>query len=136
VTLPCLGIRVLDASLSSVNDSPVSRSITFMLRRSVSRTARDKKRSAAALKADAISRSLLGRRVLGRLKACEITQAMAAKVVADAATQMSRLANGNFVEFSADRLVGILLRLGSDVTLTIKHASRLGWRGRSTFRVV
>jgi predicted XRE-type DNA-binding protein len=101
-----------------------------------SRTAGKARRAAAVLKGDAISRTLLGREVQGRLKAFGLTQTMAAKIVDDAATQMSRLANGHYIEFSADRLVKMLLRLGSDVTVTIKHAQRLGRRGRSRVRVV
>ena len=64
------------------------------------------------------------------------TRAMAAKIVDDAATQINRLTNGHFIEFSADRLVCMLLRLGSDVTVTIKHATRLGRRGRARVRTV
>jgi hypothetical protein len=44
---------------------------------------------------------------------------------------MSRLMNGHFAEFSADRLVKMLLRLGSDVTVTVKHARKLGRRGKA-----
>lgn len=90
--------------------------------------------NAAALKRDSISRTLLAREVQRRLKAFGLTQTMAAKIVDDAATQMSRLMNGHFAEFSADRLVRMLLRLGSDVTVTIKHAGRLGRRGRARIR--
>jgi predicted XRE-type DNA-binding protein len=100
-----------------------------------SRTAGKARRASAALKGDAISRTILGRQVQGRLKAFGLTQAMAASIVDDAATQMSRLANGHYIEFSADRLVKMLLRLGSDVTVTIKHARSLGRRGRSRVRV-
>jgi hypothetical protein len=43
---------------------------------------------------------------------------------------MSRLMTGYFGDFSADRMVGMLLALGSDVTITIRHAARLGRRGK------
>ena len=92
------------------------------------------RQAAASLKRDAISRTLLGRAVHSRLKAFGLTQAMAAKIVNDASTQINRLMNGHFIEFSADRLVRMLLRLGSDVTVTIKHAPRLGRRGRARVR--
>jgi predicted XRE-type DNA-binding protein len=93
-------------------------------------------KAAASLRRDAISRTLLAKQVQGRLKAYGLSQTMAAKIVDDAATQMSRLMNGHFAEFSADRLVKMLLRLGSDVTLTIKHASKLGRRGKSRIKIV
>lgn len=54
----------------------------------------------------------------------------AAVVVGDAATQLSRLMTGHFGDFSADRLVKMLLRLGSDVTINLRHARRRGRRGR------
>ncbi len=92
--------------------------------------------NAASLRRDAISRTLLAKQVQGRLRAFGLSQTMAAKIVDDAATQMSRLMNGHFAEFSADRLVKMLLRLGSDVTVTIRHSRRLGRRGKSRVRVV
>jgi len=91
-------------------------------------------KAAASLKRDAISRTLLARAVQSRLKAFGLTQTRAAKIVDDAATQMSRLMNGHFAEFSADRLVRMLLRLGSNVTVTIKHSACLGRRGRARIR--
>jgi predicted XRE-type DNA-binding protein len=93
-------------------------------------------KAAASLRRDAISRTLLAKQVQGRLKAYGLSQTMAAKIVDDAATQMSRLMNGHFAEFSADRLVKMLLRLGSDVTLTVKHAAKLGRRGKSRIKIV
>ena len=93
-------------------------------------------KAAASLRRDAISRTLLAKQVQGRLKAFGLSQTMAAKIVDDAATQMSRLMNGHFAEFSADRLVKMLLRLGSDVTVTIKHSSKLGRRGKSHIKTV
>ena len=98
------------------------------------RRKRSPRQAATSLKRDAISRTLLGREVQSRLKAFGLNQAMAAKIVDDATTQINRLMNGHFVEFSADRLVRMLLRLGSDVTVTIKHAPRLGRRGRALVR--
>lgn len=94
------------------------------------------RKAAASLRRDAISRTLLAKQVQGRLKAFGLSQTMAAKIVDDAATQMSRLMNGHFAEFSADRLVKMLLRLGSDVTVTIRHAPRLGRRGKARIRTV
>lgn len=42
---------------------------------------------------------------------------------------------GHVTDFSADRLVKILTRLGSDVTIVIRHPARLGRRGRVGFKV-
>lgn len=94
------------------------------------------RKAAASLRRDALSRTLLAKQVQNRIKAFGLTQTMAAKIVDDAATQMSRLMNGHFAEFSADRLVKMLLRLGSDVTVTVRHASRLGRRGKARIRTV
>src|SRR5262245_35744203 len=108
-----------------------------MPRKQRRKTAQNSARHAAAsLRRDALSRTLLAKQVQGRLKAFGLSQTMAAKIVDDAATQMSRLMNGHFAEFSADRLVKMLLRLGSDVTMTIKHAGKLGRRGKSRVKVL
>ena len=58
----------------------------------------------------------------------------AAIAVGDAASQMSRLMTGHITDFSADRLVKMLLRLGSDVTVTIRHPAGKG-KKRGTVRV-
>jgi len=54
----------------------------------------------------------------------------AAIIVRDAASQVSRLMTGHAYEFSSDRLIEWLTRLGTDVTLRIKHAKKLGRRGK------
>jgi predicted XRE-type DNA-binding protein len=85
---------------------------------------------AAALKRDTISRAVLARETQRQIERFGLSREVAAIVVRDAASQVSRLMTGHANEFSADRLVGWLTRLGSDVTITIRHAPRLGRRGK------
>jgi len=89
----------------------------------------------AASKRESIPRALLAREVQRRIEALGLSRNVAAIVVGDAASQMSRLMTGHTNEFSAERLVSFLSRLGSDVTITIHHARRLGRRGKVRVRV-
>ena len=79
---------------------------------------------------DAISRPLLVREVQRQIQRFGLTRELAGVVVGDAASQISRVMTGHYQEFSADRLAKMLLKLGSDVTITIRHASKLGRRGK------
>ena len=92
-----------------------------------------KKRATA--KRESIPRALLAREVQRRIEAFGLSRNVAAIVVGDAASQMSRLMTGHANEFSAERLVSFLVRLGSNVTITIEHARRLGRRGKVRVRV-
>lgn len=96
--------------------------------------AKKRKSTRSALAKDAIPRSILGREVQRRITAFDLSRDSAARIVNDAASQMSRLMTGHIEEFSADRLVKMLLRLGTDVDITLHHASRLGKRGRVTIK--
>ncbi|HJQ19334.1 MAG TPA: XRE family transcriptional regulator [Gemmatimonadaceae bacterium] len=84
----------------------------------------------AALAKDSIPRAALGRELQRRITTFGLSRDSAARIVDDAASQMSRLMTGHIEEFSADRLVKMLLRLGTDVDITLRHAGRLGKRGR------
>jgi predicted XRE-type DNA-binding protein len=79
---------------------------------------------------DAIPRTLVAREVQRQIERFGLSREAAGVVVGDAATQMSRLMTGHVREFSVDRLTKMLTRLGSDVTITIKHAPKLGRRGK------
>jgi predicted XRE-type DNA-binding protein len=79
---------------------------------------------------DTISRALLGRELQRQIRRFGLSRELAGVVVGDAASQMSRLMTSHFADFSADRMVKMLTRLGSDVTITISHAKRLGRRGK------
>ena len=97
--------------------------------------ARRKKATRSSLQHDSIPRVALGRELQSQITRFGLTQTAIGKIVNDAATQMSRLMTGHFNEFSADRMVRFLLRLGSDVTISIRHAKRLGRRGKVRVRV-
>jgi predicted XRE-type DNA-binding protein len=75
----------------------------------------------------------LAREVQHRIEQFGLSRAQAAVMAGDAATQISRLMTGHVSEFSADRLVRILLRLGSDVEIVVRHGRRLGKRGQVRF---
>ena len=78
----------------------------------------------------AIPRALLGREVQRRIDALGLSRDGAAKVVRDAASQMSRLMTGHFEDFSSDRLVMFLTRLGSDVDIVVRHGGNRRRRGK------
>lgn len=83
---------------------------------------------AQRLRNDVLSRRALGLQVIKRAKALGLNQAQLALVVDDAATQMSRLYNGHYEEFSAERLAGFLTKLGCRINMIVRHpkATRLG----------
>jgi predicted XRE-type DNA-binding protein len=98
--------------------------------RKASRKSKAKKTGRSALSRDSIPRALLGRELQRQIQRFGLSRELAAVAVGDASSQMSRLMTGHFTDFSADRLVKMLLRLGSNVTITIDHSRRLGRRGR------
>jgi predicted XRE-type DNA-binding protein len=75
-------------------------------------------------------RALMFDQVQKRISGLGLTRNDAAVVVKDAASQMSRLMTGHVNEFSTDRLVDFLLRLGSDVKITVRHPKKRGRMGR------
>ena len=79
---------------------------------------------------DAIPRSTLAKEVQRQINRFGLTREVAGFVLGDAATQVSRLMQGHVGEFSADRLVKMLTKLGSDVTITVRHSAKLGRRGK------
>ena len=101
-------------------------------RRKVRKTA--KKRATGSPRGN-IPRSVLAREVQRRIDKFGLSRNVAAIVIGDAATQVSRLMTGHANEFSADRLMGFLLRLGSDVTITIRHSPQLR-RGKIRVRLL
>jgi len=93
------------------------------------------RKPAASLRRDSIPRAKIAREVQRQIDKFGLSRELAGRVVDDAASQMSRLMRGHVGEFSADRLVKMLLRLGSSVTITIRHSRRLGLRGKVRIRV-
>lgn len=79
---------------------------------------------------DAIPRLDLARELQKRITDLGLSRNDAAVVVDDAASQMSRLMTGHITDFSADRLVKMLTRVGCDVTVTVRHGPRARKRGR------
>jgi predicted XRE-type DNA-binding protein len=101
----------------------------------VGRTAKKTKgKGGAALRNDSIPRSLLARELQKRITQLGLSRNDAAIAVGDAASQMSRLMTGHITDFSADRLVKMLLRLGSDVTIIVRHSSGMKKRGKVRVR--
>ena len=99
-------------------------------KRSRRRTAPRKKTAADK----GIPRVLLASVVQRQINRFGLSRNDASKVVRDAASQVSRMMTGHAFEFSSDRMVDWLTRLGSDVTITIRHARKLGRRGKVRIR--
>jgi predicted XRE-type DNA-binding protein len=59
-----------------------------------------------------------------RIAELQLSRNDAAAIVKDAASQMSRLMTGHVEEFSTDRLVDFLLRLGCDVRVMVNRRKR------------
>lgn len=72
------------------------------------------------LESDAIPRKQLAAELQRRIKYLGLNRNEAAAVVKDAASQMSRLMTGYITDFSADRIVKMLLRTGCDVHIAIR----------------
>lgn len=101
-----------------------------MARKASSRTRKKAVKRESPLKKDTISRQFLGRQLQRQINRFGLSRAKAGLIVKDAASQMSRLMTNHFEEFSADRLATMLTRLGSDITITVKHPRALGKKGR------
>lgn len=97
-----------------------------MARKAARRARKKTAKRVNPLKKDTISREFLGRQLQRQIDRFDLTRAEAGLIVKDAASQMSRLMTDHFEEFSADRLATMLVRLGSDITISIKHPSKLG----------
>lgn len=94
-----------------------------------------KKSGGSPLRHDSIPRVQLAREVQRQITRFGLSREAAAVVVKDAASQVSRLMTGHVREFSADRLAKMLMRLGSDVTIAIRHPAKLGRRGKVRVKV-
>lgn len=101
-----------------------------MARKARKKSGRGAKPKLSALRGDSIPRKFLGRELQRQIESFGLSRSTAAAIVAEAPSQMSRLMTGHFPEFSADRLVKMLTRLGSDVTISIRRPRKLGRRGK------
>lgn len=104
--------------------------------RNVRKLAKTKRSARGASRRDTIPRATLGRELQRQIDRFGLSRRLAAVAVGEAETQISRLMTGHFNEFSADRLVGMLNRLGSDVTISIRHSPLLGPRGRVRLKIL
>ena len=93
---------------------------------------RQAKKARQALANDHLPRAPFAREAQRRILELGLTRAQAAVLVDDAASQISRLMTGHVHEFSADRLVGMLVGLGSDVEVLIRHPAGRRRRGKVT----
>ncbi len=76
----------------------------------------------------------LTRQICNRLKELELSQTEAASRLGLAQPDVSKLANGRYSGFSADRLIGILSALDMDVDIVIRPSIASSSKG--TVRVV
>ncbi|MEX2153079.1 MAG: XRE family transcriptional regulator [Gemmatimonadaceae bacterium] len=102
-------------------------------KRSAKRAATPKR--GPSLRGDSIPRAILGRELQRQITKFGLGRGTAAAIVDEAASQMSRLMTGHIAEFSADRLVKMMTRLGSEVTIVIRRPRTLGRRGRVRVKI-
>jgi predicted XRE-type DNA-binding protein len=89
-----------------------------------------------AIAKDHLPRGPIARETQWRIEDLGLTRAQAALLVKDAASQLSRLMTGHVHEFSADRLIGMLVGLGSDVEVIIRHPKGRKGKGKVSVRAV
>jgi predicted XRE-type DNA-binding protein len=77
-----------------------------------------------------IPRAELARLIQRRIKATGLTRDLAATLVGDAASQVSRLMTNHLDGFSAERLIRMLTRLGANVDIVIRQQEAVGPRGK------
>lgn len=119
ISRPALSAAITGASYTHLNATvPGVRMGTFATRAK-------RPTSGTDIGSDAIGRGPLGREIQRYMQRTNMSQTLFAKLVDDAATQVSRLGNGHFAEFSADRLCKWLLRVGYTITLTVKRPQGL-----------
>jgi predicted XRE-type DNA-binding protein len=77
-----------------------------------------------------IPRPQLAKLVQRRIDSTGITRDLAATLVDDAASQISRLMTNHLDGFSAERLIRMLTRLGADVDIVVRQRNALGPHGK------
>lgn len=93
------------------------------------------RREACAVARHAIPKEPLAREIRRLVMEKELSQAKAAALVGDAASELSLLLSGEFRGFSVDRVVRTLLRLGREVEIVVRPAG--GRRAKhATVRIV
>ncbi len=79
-----------------------------------------------------LAKSKLALRISQRLKALKLTQGAAAKRLHVDQPTVSKLVRSHLEEFSTDRLIRFLNRLGNDVEIRVKKRPRAQAPGRIT----
>ncbi len=81
---------------------------------------------------DLLTRAELTRQIYNAIKDRELSQAEAAEALGLKQPDVSLLMRGKFTRFSTDRLVQLLVRLGSHVEIVIHSPRSMNGRGRVT----
>lgn len=97
---------------------------------------RRERASRESRQAQAIPKEPLAREIRRLVTEKGLSQADAAAVVQDAASQLSLLLSGKLRGFSVDRLVRTLLHLGREVEIVVRPSARPNRPRRATVRVV
>ena len=100
------------------------------------RRKRASKASKTSRQAQTIPKEPLAREIRRLVAEKGLSQADAATVVQDAASQLSLLLSGKLRGFSVDRLVRTLLRLGREVEVVVRPSARPRGPRQATVRVV
>jgi predicted XRE-type DNA-binding protein len=95
-----------------------------------------KRASKVTRQAQTIPKEPLAREIRRLVTEQGLSQAAAAVVVQDAASQLSLLLSGKLRGFSIDRLVRTLLRLGREVEIVVRPSSRPQRPRQATVTVV
>src|SRR5688572_24606934 len=81
-----------------------------------------------------LARAAIARQIEILLRDLALTQAEIGKRLSLPQPAVSRLMNGRYRDFSTDRLMRVLLRLGRDIEITIKPAAKRRTEGHMTVK--
>ncbi len=81
-----------------------------------------------------LTKAQLASQIRGILKARRLTQSAAADVMGVDQPKVSALLNGRLENFSSERLMRLLTKLGKDVEIVVRSAPRSRGRGRIRVR--
>lgn len=81
-----------------------------------------------------LARAAIARQIESLLNGLALTQAEIGKRLKLPQSAVSRLMNGRYRDFSTDRLMRILLRLGRDIEITIKPTPKRRTEGHLTVK--
>ncbi len=81
-----------------------------------------------------LARAAIARQIEHLLRELALTQAEIGKRLKLPQSAVSRLMNGRYRDFSTDRLMRVLLRLGRDIEITIRPTSKRRAEGHLTVK--